>query len=50
MMHTRKQLEEFKKERELERMNITHTFEDSINYDHCERYGTNANGTKFKKQ
>jgi hypothetical protein len=48
-MHTRKQLQEFKKQRELERMNLTHRFEDSINYNSREYYGTNANGTKFKK-
>lgn len=50
MMHTRKELDAFKKQREYERLNVTHTFEDSIDYNGVERYGTNANGTKFKKQ
>lgn len=28
---------------------ISHTFADSISWDSRERFGTNANGTKFKK-
>lgn len=28
---------------------VTHTFADSIDYRSRERYGTNANGTKYRK-
>jgi len=28
---------------------VTHTFADSIDYRNRERFGTNANGTKYRK-
>lgn len=42
--------EERKKMREeMNYSRPTHFFEDSVNWNHTEKFGTNANGTRYKK-